>query len=48
MTVLTGGKENDKIDEMELNEILLNIIPIICSKQVYVQGFGCEKSIKNL
>ena len=26
----------------ELNEILLNIMPISCSKQEYVQGFDCE------
>ena len=30
---------SDKIGETELNEIILNIIPNGCIKQVYVQGF---------
>ena len=31
-----GAKASDKICEMELNEILLNIIPNSCSSQAYV------------
>ena len=32
----------DKIDISELNEILINSLPISCSKEAYVQGFNCE------
>ena len=33
---------DDKIGFAELNEILLNSMTNIWSKQAYVQGFGCE------
>ena len=32
----------DKVDVTELNEILLNSMPNIWSKQAYVKGFYCE------
>ena len=41
-----GANSADKIGVTELNEILLNSITKICSKQAskqaYVQGFDCE------
>ena len=33
---------NDKISVTKLNEILLNSMPNIWSRQAYVQGFYCE------
>ena len=33
---------NGKISVTKLNEILLNSIFNICSRQAYVQGFDCE------
>ena len=38
----TRAKMADKIGVNELNEILLNSMPNIWSKQVYVQGFDCK------
>ena len=37
-----GENLTDKTGITELNEILLNIMPNIWSKQAYVQGFDCE------
>ena len=37
-----GATMADKMGVTELNETLLNSIPNICSKKVYVQGFYCE------
>ena len=37
--VLPGEREGDKIDETELNDILVKIMTIVLSKQAYVQGF---------
>ena len=39
---LPGAKSSDKIGEIEINEILLNSIPNIWIKLVYVKGFDCE------
>ena len=36
-----GATMTDKIGITELNEILLNSMPHIFSKQAYVQGFDC-------
>ena len=38
----TGGNLTEKIGLTELNEVLLNSMTNIWSKQVYVQGFECE------
>ena len=40
--MLLGGKISDNICMMEINEILLNSMPNIWSKQACVQGFYCE------
>ena len=37
-----GSKESDRIGERELNEILFNSMPNICSRKAYVQGFDFE------
>ena len=37
-----GATMADKMGVTELNEILLNSMPKIWSKQAYVQGFDCE------
>ena len=37
-----GANLNDNIVVSKINGILLNSIPNICSRQAYVQGFGCE------
>ena len=37
-----GENINDNCFEMELNEILLNSIPNIWSRQEYVQIFDCD------
>ena len=37
-----GSKASDKIGDTELNETLLNVMPNVCNKQAYVQGFDCE------
>ena len=42
MDSFPGPTLGDKIDVTGLNEILLIIMPNICSKQAYVQGFDCE------
>ena len=38
----SGAKFSHKIGLTELNEILLKIMPNICSKKAYVQGFDCK------
>ena len=38
----TGAIMDDKMGFTELNEILLNSMPNIWSKQAYGQGFDCE------
>ena len=43
--VLPGEREGDKIDETELNDILVKIMTIVLSKQAYVQGFDWETII---
>ena len=45
---LPGAKECDKIGEMDINEILLNIMPNGCSTQVYVQGFMVKLLLKKM
>ena len=40
--VLPRSKASDKISEADINDIMFNSIPNGWSKQVYVQGFGCE------
>ena len=37
-----GATMTDTIFVTELNEILLNSMPNIWSKQAYVQGFNCD------
>ena len=37
-----GAKLTDKIGMMEINEVLLNIMPNSWSKQAYVQRFDCK------
>ena len=37
-----GATMADKMEVTKLNEILLNSMPKIWSKQAYVQGFDCE------
>ena len=44
--VFPGAKASDKTCEMELNEILLNIMPNIWNKRAYMQGFDCETITK--
>ena len=41
LIVFPGGKGSENVGEMELNKIILNIIPNGCSKKEYVQGFDC-------
>ena len=44
----TGTTLSDKFGGPELSIVLLNSMPNICSKQVYVQGFDCKSiSFKN-
>ena len=40
--MFSGEKTSGFFCEMELNEILLNIMPNNWIKQAYVQGFYCE------
>ena len=42
LSVFSGEKTSGFFCEMELNEILLNIMPNNWIKQAYVQGFYCE------
>ena len=42
LTAFTGERASYRIGDMELNETLLGCMPNGWSKQVYVQGFGCE------
>ena len=42
LAVCSGTNANDKIGEMEMNEMILNIIPNVWIRQAYVQGFDCE------
>ena len=44
--VFPGEKASDKTCETELDEFLLNIMPNICNRQAYVQGFDCETITK--
>ena len=44
LDVFYGAKASNKICEMESNEILLNSMPKIWSRQTYVQGFYCEST----
>ena len=49
LTVLPGGKENDKIGETEVNKIPLNSMPNRWIKQAYIQVFYCETiTFKNM
>ena len=41
-TVFPGVNTTDKIGEVKLNEIFLNIMSNVWSKQVYAQVFYCE------
>ena len=42
LSVFPGETPSDNICKTELNGILLNIMPNICIRQAYVQGFDCE------
>ena len=42
LAVFPGAKSSDKICEMELDYILLNSMPKIWNRQLYVQSFDCE------
>ena len=39
LTSFMGDTLTDKIGVTEVNEILLNSMPSICSRQAYIQGF---------
>ena len=42
LAVFPGENSSNKIGETELNKILFDGMPNVCSKQVYPQGFYCE------
>ena len=42
LDVLTWTKESNKICVTKLYKSLLNRMPTRCSKQAYMQVFGCE------
>ena len=42
MSAIPGAKASDKIGDTEFNNLFLNIIPNLWSKQAYVQVFYCE------
>ena len=44
--MLPKEKESDNNCDTDLNEILLNIMPNIWSRQVYLKGFDCETITK--
>ena len=49
MVSFPGATLTDKIGVTKLDEILLNSMPNILSKQAYVQGFHCEAiTFKNM
>ena len=42
LSVFPGENPIEKIGKTELNKIILNSIPNVWGRQVYMQGFYCE------